>query len=147
MVNDQDNLSGRDLQDSQSGGDSGNFAGATNQQADPAGGGATASDRSNSGGSSGTGGYGRSENVVEQRDGQPGQGSQAGLAGNDLRAGGGTSEGQLTPQSRGERFDEQQGGGRGPMFDGSGGVSGDAEEEQSSLDRGPSEGSDFEQEG
>ena len=147
MANDKQGLSGRDLQDSQSGGETGDFAGATTTQADPAGGGATASDMSNAGGSSGTGGYGRSENVAGQRDPQQNQGSQAGLAGNDSRAGGGTSEGQVTPQSRGERFDEEQGGGRGAMFDGSGGVSGSADEDQSGLDRGPSEDADFEQEG
>jgi hypothetical protein len=73
------------------------------------GGGAGAADLSNAGGSSGTGGYGSSQNVVNHQDQQQNAGAQGGLAGADLRQGGGSSGGQ----SRGERFDEEQGGGRG----------------------------------
>ena len=151
MANETDGLSGRDLQNSQSGGESGEFGGNMDQQqkADPAGGGVTAGDMSNAGGSSGTGGYGSSQNVVNQRDGQPNQGSQAGLAGNDLRAGGGSSDEQQlrSGQSRGERFDEEQGGGRGVMFDGSGGVSDFADDQQAHQDRGQGDAADFEREG
>ncbi len=150
MADETNGLSGRDLQGSQSGGDSGEFGGNQNQvqQADPAGGGVTAGDMSNAGGSSGTGGYGSSQNVVNQRDQQPNQGSQAGLAGGDLRAGGGSSDGQQNSgQSRGERFDEEQGGGRGVMFDGSGGVGDFADDQSAHQDRGQSEAADFEREG
>src|SRR4028119_1665714 len=117
MADDKQGLSGRDLQGSQSGGDSGEFAqgNMNQQQADPAGGGATASDQSSAGGSSGTGGYGSSQNVVNQRDQQPNQGAQPGLAGGggDLRAGGGTSDGQdvgqpASGQSRGARVAPRQ---------------------------------------
>ena len=139
----KDGMSGRDLQGSQSGGGSGEFGeNRAQQQAQPEGGGATASDMSQAGGSSGTGGYGSSQNVVNQRDQQPAQGSQSGLAGGDLRAGGGSSSGQ----SRGERFDEEQGGGRGVEFDGSGGVSAFAEDQAAHQDRGQSEASDFDRE-
>jgi hypothetical protein len=133
-------MSGSELQSSQSGGGSGEFGGTMDQhqQADPAGGGVTASDMSNAGGSSGTGGYGSSQDVVNQRDQQPEQGSQSGLAGGDLRKGGGSSHGQ----SRGERYDEQSGGGRGVEFDGQGGVSA---EEDGGLP-GDQEVSDFERE-
>jgi hypothetical protein len=151
MADENKGLSGRDLQESQSGGDSGEFGGnqAQQQQDDPAGGGVTASDMSNAGGSSGTGGYGSSQNVVNQRDGQPNQGAQSGLAGGDLRAGGGSSDDQqqASGQSRGERFDEEQGGGRGVMFDGTGGVSEFADDQQAHQDRGQSEAADFEKEG
>jgi hypothetical protein len=118
-------IAGRDLQQSQSGGGSGEFGGNRVQdQKQPVGGGATASDRSSAGGSSGTGGYGKSENVVEQRDVQPEQGSEPGLAG---RA---PERAASSDQSRGERYDEEQGGGRGVMFDGSGGVSDDGEDDE-----------------
>lgn len=153
MANDNnDGLRGRDLQESQSGGDSGEFGGnqAQQQQADPAGGGVTASDQNNAGGSSGTGGYGGSQDIVNARDGQPEQGSQSGLAEGDLRAGGGSSDGQdqqASGQSRGERFDEEQGGGRAVMFDGSGGVSDFADDQAAHQDRGQSEAADFEKEG
>lgn len=156
MADEDKGLSGRDLQASQSGGDSGDYGSGNmnqQQQADPAGGGVTASDQSNAGGSSGTGGYGSSQDVVNQRDQQPNQGAQPGLAGGDgLRAGGGSSDGQeagqqISGQSRGERFDEEQGGGRGVMFDGSGGVSDFAEDQVSHQDRSQSEAADFEKEG
>ena len=145
-------LSGRDLQSSQSGGGSGEFGGNMNQtQAEPVGGGTTASDRSNAGGSSGTGGYGNSQNVTLQRDGQPAQGSQSGLAGGDLSEGGRTEESSEvghapSGQSRGERFDEEQGGGRGVMFDGSSSVTEFADDQASHQDRGQSDAADFERE-
>ncbi|WP_167737443.1 hypothetical protein [Sphingomonas parva] len=153
MANDKDTgMSGRDLQQSQSGGGSGEFGGNMNQaQAEPVGGGTTASDRSNAGGSSGTGGYGQSQNVTMQREGQPAQGSQSGLAGGDLSEGGrseDSSEIGRAPsgQSRGERFDEEQGGGRGVMFDGSSSVSEFADDQAEHQDRGQSEAEEFERE-
>lgn len=110
MADDKDGLSGRDLQESQSGGDSGVFGGNMDQQqrAGQAGGGAGPSDVSNAGGSSGTGGYGSSQNVVNHQD-QQARAGQPGLAGGASTPGGGA-----TNQSRGERYDEEQGGGRGP---------------------------------
>ena len=135
QTNDNAPLSGSDLQSSQSGGGSGEFGGSMDQrQAEPVGGGTTASDRSSAGGSSGTGGYGKSQNVTLQREGQPAQGSQSGLAGGDLSEGGrseDSSEIGRAPsgQSRGERYDEEQGGGRGVMFDGTSSVSEYAEDE------------------
>lgn len=111
MADDKDGMSGRDLQQSQSGGDSGRFGGNREQQqgGGQASGGPGQSDISNAGGSSGTGGYGSSQDVVNRQD-QQAQAGQAGLAGSDaVRNGGGA-----TAQSRGERFDEAQGGGRGP---------------------------------
>ena len=155
MANENGNdggLSGRDLQQSQSGGGSGEFGGNMNQsQAEPVGGGTTASDRSSAGGSSGSGGYGKSQNVTLQREGQPAQGSQSGLAGGDLSEGGRSEDGSEigrapSGQSRGERFDEEQGGGRGVLFDGSGGVSEFAEGQADHQDRGQSEAADFERE-
>lgn len=150
MANDSKDtpLSGRDLQSSQSGGDSGEFGGNMNQsQSQPVGGGATASDRTNAGGSSGTGGYGKAQDVSLQREGQPAQGSQSGLADGDLSEDGPTQDssetgGAASGQSRGERFDEEQGGGRGALFDGSSGVSASAEEETDDQ----SEQADFERE-
>jgi hypothetical protein len=64
-------------------------------QGNQLGGGPGASDNANPGGSSGTGGYGK-----DQQSGNH-QGQAQGAAGHDER------------QSRGERFDEEQGGGRG----------------------------------
>ena len=134
-TNDNAPLSGSELQSSQSGGGSGQYGGSMDQrQTEPVGGGTTASDRSSAGGSSGTGGYGKSQNVNLQRDGQPAQGSQSGLAGGDLSEGGrseDSSEIGRAPsgQSRGERYDEEQGGGRGVMFDGTSSVSEYAEDE------------------
>src|SRR4051812_5453697 len=110
MADDKDGLRGRDLQDSQSGGDSGRFGGNMDQdqRAGQAGGGPGPSDVSNAGGSSGTGGYGRSQNVANHQ-GQQAQPGQAGLAG-----GRPTASDAAPGQSRGERYDEEQGGGRGP---------------------------------
>jgi hypothetical protein len=59
------------------------------------GGGPTQSDMANPGGSSGTGGYGKDQQSANN------QGQAQGSTGHDER------------QSRGERFDEEQGGGRG----------------------------------
>lgn len=153
MANDNDTndnapLSGSDLQSSQSGGGSGQFGGSMDQrQAEPVGGGTTASDRSSAGGSSGTGGYGKSQNVTLQRDGQPAQGSQSGLAGGDLSEGGRTEDSSEigrapSGQSRGERYDEEQGGGRGVMFDGTSSVSEYAEDESAPA----SDAAEFERE-
>ena len=129
-------LGGRDLQDSQAGGEAGEFG--SRPQAQPAGGGVTASDISSAGGSSGTGGYGKSEDLLEQRDAQPDQGAQPGPVGKA------PSVAVEPAQSRGERYDEAQGGGRGALFDGTGGVSESAEEEDG--DRPRSEAEDFERE-
>jgi hypothetical protein len=60
------------------------------------GGGPTQSDMANPGGSSGAGGYGKDQQSASH------QGQDTGATGHDER------------QSRGERFDEEQGGGRGP---------------------------------
>jgi hypothetical protein len=143
MANENDEgRTGRDLQDSQAGGGSGEFGGnRAQQQGQPEGGGATASDMSQAGGSSGTGGYGSSQNVVNQRDQQPAQGSPSGLAEGDASAGRAGSG-----QSRGDRFDEEQGGGRGVGFDGESGVSEFAEDQAAHQDRGQSDASDFERE-
>ncbi|HEY0111970.1 MAG TPA: hypothetical protein VGB59_02330 [Allosphingosinicella sp.] len=96
-----DGLSGQGLQQSQSGGDSGEFGGNREQaqQQGQQGGGASAADMDQAGGSSGSGGYGNMQNQ-QNHQGQQSQGQS------DF---GGGSEGQ----SRGERFDEAQGGGRG----------------------------------
>ena len=91
-------LSGRDLQESQSGGESGAFGGNMQQQqaAGMVGGGPGASDASPAGGSSGTGGYGKSQNAQLHQ----GQGSSPpGLAGGAPHGHGGLS--------RGEAYDEQ----------------------------------------
>jgi hypothetical protein len=145
MANNDEGLTGSELQASQSGGASGEFGGnREQQQGQPEGGGATASDLSQAGGSSGTGGYGSSQNVVNQRDQQPAQGSQSGLAGGDLSTGGGG--GAATGQSRGERFDEEQGGGRGVLFEAETGSAEFAEDQAAHQDRGQSEAADFERE-
>lgn len=102
---------GSDVQQSQSGGDSGQFGGNRDQQqsgqgttgGQQMGGGATPSDRAQGGGSSGGGGYGSGQNQQfhqGQRDDRDGQAEQSGSATGD--------EGR----DRGERFDEEQGGGR-----------------------------------
>jgi hypothetical protein len=65
-------------------------------QGNQLGGGPTQSDNANPGGSSGTGGYGKDQQSAGH------QGQAQGATGHDER------------QSRGERFDEEQGGGRGP---------------------------------
>jgi hypothetical protein len=100
--------SGAELQGSQSGGGSGQFGGNRNQEGQASGqqgGGPSDADLSHAGGSSGSGGYGSSQNVANHQ----GQGEvQPGLAGSALAQGGGHAHGQ----SRGERWDEEQGGGR-----------------------------------
>jgi hypothetical protein len=108
---DDDGRSGSELHQSQSGGDSGEFGGNRNQvrQSGQQGGGPGSADMTNAGGSGGTGGYGSSQDVVNHQDQQPNDGAQSGLAGGDRRQGGGSGGGQ----SRGERYDEAQGGGRG----------------------------------
>ena len=98
--NDKGNgTSGSGLQDSQSGGGSGDFGGNMDQRQGGAalGGGAGEADFDQAGGSSGTGGYGNAQNQQNHQ----GQG-QSGAGARDPN------------QSRGERFDELQGGGRGP---------------------------------
>lgn len=142
MANENDEgRSGSELQASQSGG-SGEFGGNRAQpQAQPEGGGATASDMSQAGGSSGTGGYGTSQNVVNQRDQQPAQGSPSGLAEGDV-----SESASGSGQSRGERYDEEQGGGRGVDFDGQSGVSEFADDQAAHQERGQGEASDFERE-
>ena len=127
--------SGSELQQSQSGGDSGRFGGNRDQQqsgqaghgGQQMGGGAIESDFAQAGGSSGTGGYGNAQNQ-ENHQGQGGLASY------------GTHDPQ---QSRGERFDEQQGGGRSDDALGSAQELGDADEfqrdQQAHQDRGQSE--------
>jgi hypothetical protein len=98
-VTDAKNLSGRDLQQSQTtgSGDAGFTRDAMQGETGGAqlGGGPDPSDMAAPGGSSGTGGYGNAQNQSNH------QGQQTGVPGHDLT------------QSRGERFDEAQGGGRG----------------------------------
>ena len=98
-VTDADNLSGRDLQQSQitGAGDAGFTRDAMQGETGGAqlGGGPDPSDMAAPGGSSGTGGYGNAQNQANH------QGQQGAAPGHDLG------------QSRGERFDEAQGGGRG----------------------------------
>ena len=105
-VTDADNVSGRDLQQSQAAGaGDGSFARDAMQVqtgGTQMGGGPDASDMAAPGGSSGTGGYGNAQNQANH------QGQERGPEGHDLS------------QSRGERYDEDQGGGRG-----GGSVSGD----------------------
>jgi hypothetical protein len=89
-----DTMTGSELQQSQSGGNSGGFGGNQDQvqRSGQAGGGTEAADVSTAGGSSGTGGYRSSQNVVNRED-------------DKARSGGGVS--------RGERYDEEANGGRG----------------------------------
>ena len=98
-VTDADNLSGRDLQQSQitGAGDTGITRDAMQGETGGAqlGGGPDPSDMAAPGGSSGTGGYGNAQNQANH------QGQQTGISGHE------------TGQSRGERYDEAQGGGRG----------------------------------
>ena len=143
MANDNDQgRTSRDLQDSQSGGGSGEFGGNRLQRQGQPQDDLTQSDMSQAGGSGGTGGYGSSQNVVNQRDQQPAQGSQSGLAGGDLDEGGRSATGQ----SRGERFDEEQGGGRGVMFEGETGSAEFARDQADHQDRGQSEAAEFNRE-
>jgi hypothetical protein len=104
-----DTMTGSELQQSQSGGGSGRFGGNMDemQRSGQAGGGADPADVSNAGGSSGTGGYGSSQNVVNHQGQQQKGGTQSGLAGGDLPQ----ASGEGT--SRGERYDEEANGGRG----------------------------------
>ena len=133
MANDRNEaLSGRDLQASQAGGASGAYDGSNRdqRQSQPEGGGPAEADLDAAGGSSGAGGYGSSQDVVNQRDEQP-------EAGGAERRDGEAS--QRSGQSRGERFDEEQGGGRGVMFDSRGGVS----ESGENVDAAGAQASDF----
>lgn len=90
---DTEGLSGSELQQSQSGGGSGGFGGNRDQR--QGGGEASSSDMDAPGGSGGIGGYGKDQ----QSQSHQGQQGQSGAAPDPL-------------QSRGERFDEEQGGGR-----------------------------------
>ncbi|HEY0043633.1 MAG TPA: hypothetical protein VGB62_03695 [Allosphingosinicella sp.] len=132
-------MTSSDLQSSQAGGESGEFGGNMYQAPgnQPVGGGASEADISQAGGSSGTGGYGNAQNQANHQ----GQGAvQSGLAGGDLSEGGGGSG-----QSRGERFDDEQGGGRGPGTmarwdeNGAGDSSDFKKDQQAHQDRGQSE--------
>jgi hypothetical protein len=104
-----DGMTGRDLQESQSGGNSGRFGGNQDgmQRSGQAGGGTEAADVSGAGGSSGTGGYGSSQDVVNQQDQQARGGADSGQAGGDRPQARGAGV------SRGERYDEEANGGRG----------------------------------
>ena len=114
----QGGLSGSELQQSQSGGGSGQFGGNRNQTQ---GGDVTRSDMEQDGGSSGTGGYGDAQNQQNQQEQQ----QQAGQTGSGA--------------SRGAAFDEQQGGGRGVPTDQQQGGSDDVEiDQQAHQDRGQS---------
>ncbi|HEX4736987.1 MAG TPA: hypothetical protein VH331_05445 [Allosphingosinicella sp.] len=123
MADNKDGMRGRDLQDSQSGGESGRFGGNMNQgqRAGEAAGGPEPSDIGNAGGSSGGGGYGSSQDVVNRQDQQAKRGPV-----------------QSESQSRGERYDEIANGGRGPES-----VSPDddeiARDQQAHQDRGQSD--------
>jgi hypothetical protein len=92
-------VSGSELQESQAGGASGDFGANREQQQSgrQTGGGAADADLDTGGGSSGSGGYGNAQNQ-QNHQGQQGQASYG-------------NSGEAT-QSRGERFDEMQGGGR-----------------------------------
>lgn len=104
-----DTMTGIELQQSQSGGNSGRFGGNQDemQRSGQVGGGTEAADVSGAGGSSGTGGYGSSQNVVNQQDQQARGGADSGQAGGDLPQARGAGV------SRGERYDEEANGGRG----------------------------------
>jgi hypothetical protein len=101
---DRDGMSGSELQESQSGGESGEFGGNRAQQqsgqggigGQQLGGGAEAPDMGAGGGSSGTGGYGNAQNQANH------QGQQ-----------GGAGQAAYGNSGRGAAFDEAQGGGRG----------------------------------
>jgi len=104
-----DTMTGSDLQESQSGGSSGRFDGnrEETQRSGQVGGGTEAADVTGAGGSSGTGGYGSSQNVVNQQDQQARGGADSGQAGGDA------PEARGAGVSRGERYDEEANGGRG----------------------------------
>lgn len=95
----RDGMSGSDLQRSQQAGSEGGAFTQAQQQGgvggQQMGGGPSQADMAAPGGSSGSGGYGASENV-QHHQGQANAGREPGMQ-----------------QSRGEIFDEQQGGGRG----------------------------------
>ena len=97
---DETNLSGSELQQSQATGAGGGEFTRDGTQGEKGGaqlgGGPDASDMASPGGSSGSGGYGNAQNQANH------QGQQTAPSGHDMH------------QSRGELFDEQQGGGRGP---------------------------------
>jgi hypothetical protein len=99
-ITDVADVSGRDLQQSQmtGAGDAGFTRDAMQGETGGAqlGGGPGQSDMAAPGGSSGSGGYGNAQNQANH------QGQQTGPSGHDMG------------QSRGERYDEEQGGGRGP---------------------------------
>jgi hypothetical protein len=106
-IQDADQLSGRDLQQSQATGEKGgDFTRDEMQEGtggEQMGGGPSRSDMAAPGGSSGGGGYG---NAQSQANHQGQQQAQTGY-------GSGQDVGQNGGQSRGEAYDEQQGGGRG----------------------------------
>lgn len=99
-IRDADELSGRDLQQSQATGAAGggDFTRSQMQQdtgGEQMGGGPSQSDMAAPGGSSGSGGYGQAQNQASHQGQQQAQQSSQGRG-----------------QSRGEAYDEQQGGGR-----------------------------------
>jgi hypothetical protein len=104
-----DTMTGSELRESQSAGDSGRFGGNRDemQRSGQAGGGTGAGDVSGAGGSSGTGGYGSSQDVVNQQDRQRRGGADSGQVGGDRPHARGDG------LSRGERYDEEANGGRG----------------------------------
>ena len=136
MAQTKDGMAGSDLQKSQAGGGGGEYGGTREQgqRSGQAGGGPEPSDMGDAGGSSGTGGYGSSQDAVNRQDRQ----ARAGQAG--APGGGSGSEGL----SRGEHFDEESNGGRGPES-----VSPDDDEiaadQQAHQDRGQSD-AEFERE-
>ena len=106
-----DTMTGSDLQRSQAGGGSGEFGGTMDemQRSGQAGGGIEAADVSNAGGSSGTGGYGSSQDVVNRED-RPqarGEGTSRGKR-FDEEANGGRGEQDLSPSSEELEFAEDQ---------------------------------------
>lgn len=109
-IQDADQLSGRDLQQSQAAGEGGGALFTRDQMQEGTGGtqmggGPSQSDMGSPGGSSGGGGYGNAQNQSNHQGQQQGQGAQTGY-------GSGQDVGHDATQSRGEAFDEQQGGGR-----------------------------------
>jgi hypothetical protein len=107
-IQDADQLSGRDLQQSQATGGPGGALFTRDQMQEGAGGkqmggGPSQSDMGAPGGSSGGGGYGNAQNQANH------QGQQSAQQG----YGSGEDVGHDADQDRAEAFDEQQGGGRG----------------------------------
>ena len=115
-IQDQDAMTSSDLQQSQSGGGRGQYGGNRDQQqsgqgttgGQQMGGGASQDDNKQSGGSSGTGGYGDAQNQQFHQGQQDNRDGLADYGGQGIASGRSEEE-----QSRGERFDEEQGGGRG----------------------------------